>query len=84
MNAKIDNNKCVGNSYHNYTNRNGELGLTIDCGLVNISTKFQKINENYGLSLIQTEPEVNLTISLLKENGKIVLLAVDRSAHTHL
>ena len=39
MNAKIGNNKCVGNSYHNYTNRNGEylLDLTIDCGLINIS-----------------------------------------------
>ena len=47
INAKIDNNKCVGNSYHNYTNRNGEylLDLTIDCGLVNISTKFQKNNK---------------------------------------
>ena len=47
MNAKIDNNKCVGNSYHNYTNRNDEylLDLTIDCGLVNISTKFQKNKE---------------------------------------
>ena len=47
INAKIDNNKCVGNSYHNYTNRNGEylLNLTIDCGLVNISTNFQKNEE---------------------------------------
>ena len=47
MNAQIDNNKCVGNSYHNYTNRNGEylLDLTINCGLVNISTKFQKNKE---------------------------------------
>ena len=47
MNAKIDNNKCVGNSYHNYTNRNGKylLDLTIDCGLVNISTNFQKNKE---------------------------------------
>ena len=44
MNAKIDNNKCVGNSYHNFTNRNGEylLDLTIDCGLVNISTVSNK------------------------------------------
>ena len=48
MNAKIDNNKCVGNSYHNYTNRNVEylLDLTIDCGLINIPTKFQKNKEN--------------------------------------
>ena len=40
--AKIDNNKWVGNDYQNYTNRNGEylLDLSIDCGLVNISTKF--------------------------------------------
>ena len=37
MNAKIDNNKFVGNSYGEYL-----LDLTIDFGLVNISTKFQK------------------------------------------
>ena len=44
MNAKIDNNKCVGNSYHNYTNKNGEylLDLTTNCGLVNISTVSKK------------------------------------------
>ena len=48
INAKIDNNKCLGNSYHNYTNRNGEylLYLTIDCGLINIFPKSQKNKGN--------------------------------------
>ena len=65
MNAESGNDKCVGNSYHNYTNRNGEylLDQSIDCSLNNISTNFQK--------------------KLWTENGKIVLLTVARSTHTH-
>ena len=73
MNAAVGSNDTVGFSFHGKTNRNGNmrLGLTKECELVSISTKFQKKKGKLWTHTYPKGEEDNSTISLTR-SGKTV------------